>query len=88
MIELTFPVCVEGGDADVEISVSDRDAKILQRYSQDDSYDSPEDVDELEEVSQRLRRKILKGLADQVEDYEDIGPEDLDFTFGFPEFDE
>ena len=82
MVELTFQVAVGMGDADVEISVSDRDAAMLSRYSEES--DCPEDVPELCEVCQRIRKKIVKALMDQVEDYEDIDVEDLDFSFGFP----
>lgn len=82
MVELTFPVAVGMGDADVDISVSDRDAAMLSRYAEES--DCPEDVPELCEVCQRIRKKILNALMEQVEEYEDIDVEDLDFTFGFP----
>ena len=86
MVKLTIPVCVNNGDADVEILVSNRDAQLLKRFCNDEAYDSPEDVEELEDVCERLRRKILRGLAEQVEDCEDISEDDFDFFFSFPEF--
>ena len=86
MIELIFPVCVDGGDADVEISVSEKDAKMLQKFSEYDEFDCPEDAYELKNICQKLRKRIYKALCEQVEEYEDIDLDDLDFTFGFPDF--
>lgn len=82
---LSFPVAVDGGDADVEIEVSEKDVKKLMRYAEDDAYDSPEDVEELESICEKLRKRIFKALCEQVEDYEDMDMDDLDFSFGFPE---
>ena len=83
MQDLVFPVVVNGGDTDVEIQVSEKDAVKLMRYAE--IYDSPEEAEELEDICRKLRKRILKGLADQLDPCEEIDPDDLEFSFGFPE---
>lgn len=88
MVTLTFSVSFLASDADVEIEVSDRDAAVLKRFIQDNDFADIMDDEDLEPLVERLRRKIVKALAEQLDDGEDIDVDDLDFFFDCPEFEE
>lgn len=88
MVTLTFPVSFGASDADVEIEVSNKDAAALKRFIQDNDFAYILDDETYEQLVCRLRKKIARALADQVEDGEEVDVDYLDFFFDCPEFEE
>ena len=101
MVEITLPICIDQGDVDVTIEISDRDYAALKRaYSLAEEEDAQlfdlTDLDD-EELVARISKKVYKVLntePDYTEGLVDFEPGDcledmFDITIALPEtFDE